>query len=194
MILEKIKSKRGYITCRCSCDYCNKEFKRYLSDIKEHKKNYCNHSCYSKDIIGNFYQLGKKRSEETKKKLSESHIGKKHSEEHKKKIGKANRGEKSGLWKGGIKHDGYGYILIQNHTHPNCDSSGYVREHRLVMEEHLGRYLLSDEVVHHENEIKNDNMLKNLRLFANDNEHKRYHNKLRQTNMDIVLEAIDKIK
>lgn len=43
---------------------------------------------------GNQYLLGKKFSEETKRKQSESHKGKKHSEEWNKKVGDAQRGKK----------------------------------------------------------------------------------------------------
>ena len=43
---------------------------------------------------GNQYMLGKKFSEETKRKQSESHKGKKHSEEWNKKVGDAQRGKK----------------------------------------------------------------------------------------------------
>jgi len=79
------------------------------------------------------------------------------------------------MWNGGVKIKASGYVLIRAIDHPNRNKQGYVPEHRLVMEKHLGRYLHPKEVVHHINEIVNDNRLENLQLFKNNGEHISYH-------------------
>jgi flagellar basal body rod protein FlgC len=88
-------------------------------------------------------------------------------------------GENNSHWKGGKKkcHD---YVYVWNPTHPNAANNGYVFEHRLVMETHLGRTLLPEEVVHHINGIPNDNRIENLMLFKNHSEHISLHNRSRK--------------
>lgn len=79
-------------------------------------------------------------------------------------------------WKGGKHTDDYGYIHVRRPDHPFA-VGGYVLEHRLVMEEYLREkhpnssflvkvgdelYLHPDIVVHHIDEVKDNNDLNNL--------------------------------
>jgi len=83
--------------------------------------------------------------------------------------------EKHHGWKGGRRVSKGGYILLSRPKHPHAQSHGYILEHRLVMEAHLGRYLHPKEVVHHINEDKQDNRIENLELVRSQSEHMRHH-------------------
>lgn len=75
------------------------------------------------------------------------------------------KGENNAKWKGG-RHEKGGYAYKYAPNHPNAVKGRYVCEHRLVMEEKLGRYLLPSENVHHINGIRNDNRPENLELWV----------------------------
>lgn len=122
------------------------------------------------------------------KKISEAQQGEKgywwgkhFSPEHRRKISEANSGENHPQWKGRPPEAG-GYILIWNPGHPCADTNGYIREHRLVMTEHLGRSLKPEEIVHHKNAIRDDNRIENLELFGSNGEHITFHNQERSKN------------
>lgn len=61
-----------------------------------------------------------------------------------------------------INRDGYWYIRI---------GGKYIAEHRLIIENYIGRKLTSKEVVHHINGDKRDNRIKNLEVFPSKGTH-----------------------
>lgn len=77
-----------------------------------------------------------------------------------------------------------GYVLVYSPDHPDVKNKKrkYVLEHRLVMENKLGRTLKPGEVIHHKNENTKDNRIQNLQLFANNAEHKKHHEQQRNRN------------
>lgn len=79
-------------------------------------------------------------------------------------------------WRGGRVRGGHQnrYWKVWQPEHSAADPNGYVLEHRLVMEAHLGRRLTTDEVVHHLNEDPSDNRVENLAVMSQ-TEHARLH-------------------
>jgi len=85
------------------------------------------------------------------------------------KRGKAQLGANNPSWKGGVRYSNDGYKTIYQ------GYKKYKLEHRIVMEENMGRLLLPEEVVHHINGIKDDNRIENLMLFNSQSDHAKYH-------------------
>lgn len=62
---------------------------------------------------------------------------------------------------GEAAHDGYVIFTEKGSSNPRK----YMKEHRLVMENELGRKLDRDENVHHINGVRDDNRIENLELW-----------------------------
>jgi hypothetical protein len=141
-----------------NCVICNKPFKTYPSKVKLNRGKYCSKKCSDKmTLIKKGQHLS--RSTEFKK-------------------GQPNK------FYGHISYqiprkNGNKYKLVYKPNHPRRDHRGYVREHRLVMEESIGRYLLPSEVVHHIDGNTLNNSLDNLELLD-----KREHDK-RNTKLNV---------
>lgn len=111
--------------------------------------------------------MAKKRSPETRAKISKTLSGRKLTAEHRKNLSAALSGESNPNWSGGRSIDPTdGYVRIHMPGHPMASPNGYVREHRLVMSEHLGRMLEPSEVIHHINGDRTDNRIENLDLMS----------------------------
>jgi len=79
-------------------------------------------------------------------------------------------------WKGGKRKHIGGYIEIHSSNLPKRSDKNkkYILEHRLVVEKQIGRYLKSEEIVHHIGK-RNDNRPNMLIAFVNSSAHGRFH-------------------
>lgn len=100
--------------------------------------------------------------------------GRCHSNETKKKIAAHQTGNGNSVWNNGRTIANGGYVMLLVRNHPHADVNGRVKEEHLVIEKHIGRYLIPNEVVHHKDENKQNNKIKNLQVMTR-KEHSAYH-------------------
>jgi uncharacterized protein (DUF1330 family) len=67
-----------------------------------------------------------------------------------------------------------GRVAVYVPDHPKANNRGYVLRARYVMEQYLGRYLTSDEEVHHINGNKTDDRIENLVVLSK-SDHAKLH-------------------
>lgn len=72
-----------------------------------------------------------------------------------------------------------GHVLEKSAQHPSA-RKGFVPQHRLVIERHMGRLLAAEERVHHINCIPDDNRIENLFVCESPAAHTRAHNSLNE--------------
>jgi len=151
------------------CLICDKEFDVRPAKVRQGYGKYCSQACYRKSDsykVPAAWNKGKKASRKAIENQSKAQL--KMNEERRKK-GISHWNQKNGVRKSN------GYIEILSPFHPYKNKSNHVKRSRLIIEAHLKRFLKSCEVVHHINEIKDDDRIENLYLFPTRQDHDRYH-------------------
>lgn len=69
------------------------------------------------------------------------------------------------------RHDNHGYLICRQEIRGKYP---IYKQHRIILEDYLGRKLLSTEHIHHINKIKDDNRIENFILFVSNSAHQRF--------------------
>ena len=95
-----------------------------------------------------------------------------------------------------VKSGQYWYVRCPQN--PGATKQGYMTEQRFTMEQHLGRLLRHNEIVHHINHDKYDNRLENLQVVSHSQHAKLHHRqppstrKLTSRQVHAILRLIQK--
>ena len=162
--------KNNTIKIPYKCDCCCKDIELYQYELNTGTKHFCNKDCFHKqqkidcqakkvpncncDYCGKAIYMIPVKLKRIKHHFCNNDC-------YVKWLPENTKANKNPSWQGGRVKTDEGYIRIYMPEHPNS-SKQYVLEHRLVMEQKLGRYLTKDELVHHLNGNKSDNHEENL--------------------------------
>ena len=205
---EIVRIKLPKIICVKTCLFCGKQIKiKYPRDLK--RKRFCSKSCSSKYYYPNIKNKLVLTKEQRKKQgttlkntwkirkhpllgkhlssLTKALISRTQKERYKRHPELKKFGERHPFWRGGRTYQ-RGYIYIKIIGHPRGGLQNKVREHILVVERKLGRYLMPGEIVHHVNGIKDDNRPENLEVMSRSGHSKLEWRKQHVTHWNTCLE------
>lgn len=178
-------SKNMYCSCKCAGRARTERSKKYAQcpvcgEIflqKRKERIYCSSECRTKDRLKRLTLVCDECGEKFER--VECHVRGKHnfcSKEcyNKWMQSKAPDGEQSPRWKGGVSMQN-DYIFLRE------DKRKYRAEHRIIVENYLGRKLESNEIVHHLDGNKLNNEISNLMIVTRA-EHARIHAQMRREN------------
>jgi len=156
------------------CLICGNNFITIPSVIKRGEGKFCSKKCF-----GVWCKNNKKRNMKISKALKgiyrPAEFGKKISLSKKGIFHFNQRGKLCPMWKGGITKNN-NRILIYSPNHQFCHKRDkYIFKYRLIVEKYFNRYLTQKEVVHHINGDTSNDRPENLYLFANQQDHTKFH-------------------
>ncbi len=179
-------SKRVEVECKL----CGKKFFAKLSSVKTYGRKYCSKKCSNYANMNGeityclycgenpIYVCRANRNRGNGKFCSRKCLHSYH------------KGATHPSWRGGKTHNSGGYVLVIDREHPRGNKyNGRVFEHIIVVEKVINRYVKREEVIHHINEVRNDNRPENLYLFPSNAEHMRYHFLVIRGKVPIITES-----